>query len=281
MLHVLRSLIVVFACGFCGGIPLVPAGADDVLAPAGAEDGADAANPQQIDLTGVTDRSELAFEEAPAYYALLDRVQSADPAELRQRADTLLKQRWGASPRFRQFPLEEFPLFYDLTQHPDAYRGEPLHLRGHLIRLVKYAAGPNEYGIDTLYEGWLVTPDAETHPTTVICTEIPEGMPIGEELIDGVSVTGYFFKLHTYSSRDNKVRFAPMVLAHRLRWSPTVGETGWPVSTTTMIISVLAAAALAVLVVWIASRRSAEAKQKRFRDAVPETPPEFLDDLPT
>jgi hypothetical protein len=266
MLHALRSLVVVFACG---GM-VAPGGADDVL---------DNLDREDIDLTGVTDRTALAFEESPAYYALLDRARSADPADLRQRAEALRRQRWEDSPRFRQFALEEFPLFYDLTQHPDAYRGQPVDLRGHLIRLVKYAAGPNDYGIDTLYEGWLVTPDAQTHPTTVICTEIPEGMPIGEELIDGVSVTGYFFKLHTYSSRDNKDRFAPMVLAHRLHWSPNVGETGWPVSTTTMIISVLAAAALAVVVVWFTSRQSAAAKQKRFRDAVPETPPEFLDDL--
>jgi hypothetical protein len=272
MLHALRILIVVFACG----ILLVPARADDDLAPAEPGDGEGPAEPN---LSGVTDRSELAFEESPAYYALLDRARNADPAELQQRAEALLQQRWEDSPRFHQFPLEEFPLFYDLTQHPEQYRGQPVHMRGHLIRLVKYAAGPNVYGIDTLYEGWLVTPDAETHPTTVICTGIPDGMPIGEELIDGVRVTGYFFKLHTYSSRDNKVRFAPMVLAHRLHWSPVAGAPGWPVSQTAVVLAVLALAAVAVGIAWMNSRRSAAAKQQRLRESIPESAPEFLNDL--
>jgi hypothetical protein len=268
MLHVLRTLFVVFACGI-------------LVAANSADDARTQLDPPQFDLSAVTDRTPLAFEESPAYYQILDHVRTVDPAALRKRALDLRQQRWEDSPRFRQFPLEEYPLFYDLTQSPDQYRGQPVHMRGHLIRLVKYAAGPNDYGIDTLYEGWLVTPDAATHPATVICTEIPAGMSIGEELVDGVRVSGYFFKLHTYSSRDNKVRFAPMVLAHRLQHAPVAAATGWPVSTTTMIISVLAAAALAIVVAWITARRSAAAKQKRFRDAVPETPPEFLDDLTT
>jgi hypothetical protein len=270
MLHALRNLVVVFACG----IALPPALGDD-----GTPSDEATEVPQEADLTGVTDRTALAFEESPAYYALLERARQADPADLREQARALLRQRWKDSPRFREFPLEEYPLFYDLTQQPDAYRGQPVSMRGHLIRLVKYQAGPNDYGIETLYEGWLVTPDAEAHPTTVIFTEIPEGMPIGEELVDGVSVTGYFFKLHTYSSRDKKTRFAPMVLAHTLQWSPIVAGTGWPLSRTSTILAIFALAAVGALVLRAAFRRQAADRQKRYRESVPDAPPEFLNDL--
>lgn len=268
MLHALRSLVVVFAC-------LIVWAPSPVL----CDDAPETEAEPDIDLSGVTDRTPLAFEESPAYYALLERARRADPQGLEAQARQFLRQRWEDSPRFREFPFEEFPLFYDLTQDPEAYRGQPLHLRGHLIRLVKYAAGPNDYGIDTLYEGWLVTPDAETHPTTVIFTQIPEGMPIGEELINGVSTTGFFLKLHTYSSRDKKTRFAPMVLAHTLEWTPVPAGTNWLLSRTSTIVAILGLAALAILAYGLTSRRHAAARRKRYTESVPTSPPEFLSDL--
>lgn len=236
-------------------------------------------SPVGIDLSQVIDRSELTFEESEAYYAVLDEARQTPVTELRQSAADHVQQRWHQSEKFRQWPLEEFPLFYDLTEHPDEYRGRAVTLRGHLVRLVKYAAGPNDYGIDTLYEGWLVTPDSQTHPATIICTEIPEGMPIGEELTDGVSVTGYFFKLRTYPARDKLTHFAPMILAHRLSWSPVASATGWPVPQSTMIVGVLTLAVIMAIVALMIAKRSRRTREQRYRESVPQTPPEFLNDL--
>lgn len=273
MLHLARHtlapwLLLVAACGqFAAGIAL----AQDVPVPL---------DPQQIDLSGVKDRTDLSFEESPAYYAILDHVRQVAPAELQQQATAAMQDRWEQSPRFSRWPLEEFPLFYDLTQRPDDYRGQPITLRGHLVRLVKYAAGPNEFGIETLYEGWLVTPDAETHPTTVICTEIPPNMPIGEELIDGVSVTGYFFKLHNYSARDRKVRFAPMVLAAELNWSPVAeANTGRPLMYSAIIIGLLVLSCIAGGLAVMVSRRNRHAKLTRQRASAADPSPDFLNDL--
>ena len=233
-----------------------------------------------IDLSHLVDRADLAFEESEAYYGLLDHVRTASEDDLRSEAARLLRTRWEDSPRFRQWPIEEFPLFYDLTQQPESYRGRPVTMRGHLVRLVKYAAGDNEHGIDTLYEGWLVTPDAETHPTTVVCTEIPEGMRVGEELVDGVSVTGYFFKLHTYSSRDRKTRFAPMVLARTMAWTPPNPDSaGFPVTLPVTVAVSVGFILIAGVVVWTSARRTRALRDARFQDTVPKEAPDFLNDL--
>jgi hypothetical protein len=233
-----------------------------------------------MDLSHIKDRSELQFNESDAYYRLLDHVRTVPDRQLRAAAAQLRHSRWEDSPKFRQWPESDFPLFYDMTQHPEEYRGRPVTMHGHLVRLVKYAAGDNAYGIETLYEGWLVTPDAETHPTTVICTGIPPGMPVGEELIDGVSVTGYFLKLHTYSSRDRKIRFAPMVLARTMTWSaPDASATGWPVSQPVMIAALVCLTLASGIIAWVSARRTRTLREARFEDDVPADAPEFLKDL--
>lgn len=266
------------ARSFAGAVTLLTLAAS--LQTVDGDDGADRTVQAGVDLSAVTDRSELSFEETEAYYALLDSASRTARSSLESKARKLISERRDALPELAAQADDDFPLFYDLTQHPEAYRGQPVTMRGHLVRLVKYEAGPNEHGIDTLYEGWLVTPDSQTHPATVICTEIPEGMPIGEELIDGVSVTGLFFKLHTYPSRDNKVRFAPMVLAHTFEWSPEgVSTTGWPISQSAMIATILLLAIVCGLVVWRVSRQDVRSRSARYDDVVPQQPPDFLNDL--
>jgi hypothetical protein len=242
-----------------------------------------ASTPQQMpELSHVSDRTEVSFEESGAYYWLLDLARRIPDSQIRQQAGELVRQRWEQSPRFRAYPLEEFPLFYDLTQEPEVYRGRTVFMRGHLVRLVKYAAGPNDFGIETLYEGWLVTPDSETHPTTVVFTELPEGMPLGEGLIDGVSVAGYFLKLHTYSARDRKTRFAPLVLAETLQWAPppAVADDGL-LQIAIAVSAVLLFAGLLGVVWWLWARQNRRVRRDRFRESVPSTPPDFLNELPS
>jgi hypothetical protein len=197
---------------------------DDALpAVAGAADRSPPARLDPVDfgLQNVADRSELTFEESTAYYAILDHVRRVPDDRLNQAAAAFRAERRAAIPvdphRPREIP-RELPVFVDLLQSPQACRGSPVRLEGHFLRLVSYAAGPNPFGIERLYEGWLVTEDSQLHPSTIVFTELPAGMPMGESLIDGVSVTGYFFKLHTYASRDDKTRFAPLILARTVGW---------------------------------------------------------------
>lgn len=237
-------------------------------------------DPERFHLVDVTDRTELSFEESDAYYAILNHVRSVEATRIRQQAAEVLQKRWRETDRFHKVPVGDFPLFYDLTESPEFYRGRPITLSGHLIRLVKYPAGPNDYGIETLYEGWLVTPDSQRHPTIVAFTRLPAGMEIGEQLIDGVSVTGYFLKLHTYASRDRKTRFAPMVLAHTLTWNPPHGEaSGWPVSNEILTGIVAVLGTFGLVGILVLARRSRLQRRDRFEATLPETPPEFLNDV--
>jgi hypothetical protein len=230
-------------------------------------------------LSVVVDRADLAFAESPAYYSLLEHVRCVPAAALAKAARSLLLERRASSREYADRPPSEFPTFVDMIDHPDEYRGRPVTLRGHVIRLVKYPAGPNNAGIDTLYEAWLVSEHSQQHPSTIICTEIPEGMPIGEELIDGVSVSGYFFKLHTYPSRDKQVRFAPLILAHTPSWHPPgmlpVGELPPAVQYGGLMVLALALCVAA----WMSARRHRRVRERRLRESLPDKPPDFLKSL--
>jgi len=233
-----------------------------------------------FDLSHVTDRSELSFEDSAAYYGILDHARDVSAESLRAAADELRRQHWESSERYRDRPEAEFPTFVGLIEEPASYRGQPVTLSGHLIRLVKSSAGPNDFGINTLYEGWLVTENSQQHPATIICTEIPPGMPIGEELIDGVSVTGYFFKLQTYPSRDKKIRFAPLILAHSMSWNPPVeGAAGWSLSPFVLSLGVVLCTIATLIYFWLSARRHRRQRDVRYRESVPDDPPDFLESL--
>lgn len=235
--------------------------------------------PPEIDLSVVTDRSELSFEESASYYGILGYVREVSAGELSAAASQLHQQRWEDS-EFKNQPESDFPTFVDLIQNPAAYRGQPVTLKGHLIRLIKSIAGPNDFGINTLYEGWLVTEDSQQHPATIICTEIPPGMPIGEETIDGVTVTGYFLKLRTYPSRDRKIRFAPLILAHSMSWNPVDVSPAFSMPPIILYGGLLLCTIAVIVIVWLSTRRNRQLRDARYRKSVPDHPPDFLEFQP-
>jgi hypothetical protein len=53
----------------------------------------------------------------------------------------------------------------------------------------------------------------------VITTSLPEDFPIGEQTVDRVTVTGYFYRMYTYEARDAG-RFAPLLMAQKIEWIP-------------------------------------------------------------
>lgn len=195
--------------------------------------------------------------ERDAYYTVLEHARSVDDQKVRTRAREfrLERIRETARPEAAEALLErpeQFPVFVDLFRNPAAYRGKPVTLRGHVRRLVSYPAGENDVGLDTLYEAWVFTEDSQSNPAVVVCSEIPEGMPQGDQLNERVSVSGYFFKMYGYEARDT-TRVAPLILAVRLQWHPAVEKAAWRPSATEYII--LAAAVLGLtIVVWRLAR---------------------------
>jgi hypothetical protein len=217
----------------------------------------------------VQDRTELAYEERTAYYGILDHVRRVPPAELERAAADFVHRRWSESRDLRTPEEEDFPIFADMLKRPAEYRGQPILLRGHVIRSVKYS-GDNAYDPDSLYEAWLVTPDSQQHPVTIVFTELPAGLTLGEDSVDGVTVSGYFLKLHLYASRDNKGRVAPLILARTIRISgpPTMALPLPPWVIYAVILALIAAVAFYV---WRSNRGDREF-QKQLRARRNESP---------
>ncbi|MDA0832901.1 MAG: hypothetical protein O3A29_06430 [Planctomycetota bacterium] len=161
----------------------------------------------------------ISLAESPAYYAILNHAKVLTAEKLTQAARQQREIRYKVSPLFKDKPVDQFLPFVDLFKHPDAYIGKTVTLTGYTRRLNSISADPNPYGIKTLYELWLFTDDSQNNPLVIVCTDIPDDLPRGDDLINGISVTGYFFKLYGYDAEDSK-RLAPMILAHNVTWNP-------------------------------------------------------------
>lgn len=223
--------------------------------------------PSELDWSVVRDRVEIQGEEYDHYYYLLNLANETNLVELRSEAEAFRRERWAIEGEPKGRSIDRFPSFVDVMLHPEAYRGKPITLRGHTQDILVSQAGENTYGIETLYEAWLYTPDSQQIPTIVICTEIPEGLETGRQLIDGVSVTGYFLKHRAYEAQDGKLHFAPLILAHRLEWNSTNSTTSLP----NWLIG-LGGAGIMLLVgwVWWTFRSDREFNRKRLAaDAAP------------
>lgn len=167
----------------------------------------------------------LTVEDREAYFRILKLTEKLDPDELRQLAHEFREDRHGAS-KYRQRPIAKFPLFVDLFQHPAQYRGRPVSLHGYFRRLVSYDAGKNDQGLNELYEGWFYPDEGQGNPAVVIFLEKPEGLPIGADITEEISVTGYFLKMYGYEAHDT-ARKAPLILAQTVRWRPQRERARW------------------------------------------------------
>ncbi|TXT27522.1 MAG: hypothetical protein FD138_2742, partial [Planctomycetota bacterium] len=176
--------------------------------------------------TGLLSRS-IRPEEATGYFAILNHARQLPLLELKSTAKQFQAERLAVirrDPDFRPYfrkPDAEFPTFADLFRHPESYHGRLVTFRGHLRRLISSSAGENAHGLQQLHEAWLYVDGAQQNPVVVVCTELPPNIPTGSDiLVDFVSATGYFFKRYGYEDRSGQPRFAPLILAQRLEWTP-------------------------------------------------------------
>jgi hypothetical protein len=225
-------------------------------------------------LGAVRDNTRLQLrgnEEAEPYYYVLDFASRIDPGTLESRARRDLT--------FAQF-----------LSSPRNYRGELVQLQGAVKRLIRYEAGPNDYGIGQLYEAWLFTDDSYNNPYVVVCTHIPSGMPTGDAISERVRVAGFFFKNNAYSAADAP-RIAPMILAQRLVWIRPAATPAGPGALEVLAwLGGLGAAAACLVFFWVRHRRRPSSADRLAAtapaalDALDESagaaqPEEFLDEL--
>ena len=220
-------------------------------------------------------RRGLRVEESDAYYHVLAYARKVDLRQLKAAARELQKNRRSAYPQLKRNPDRDFPTFVDLIRNPELYHGKPVALKGHVRHFVEQTAGNNEQDIKTLYEIWLYTDDSQTHPAIAVCTSIPETFPKGEDLIDHVRVTGYFFKLYLYDAQDGNLRFAPLILAHRLEWHPEEATTVLGPAPWAVYVGAVLVLGVIVLLLWRSARKDRAYHQSRLSRHSEATEPDF------
>lgn len=171
---------------------------------------------------------------------------------------------------------------------PDEFRGELLKIEGLLWRLERWKYGDPEDEHDDLYQAWIMTDDSGNNPWTVVFTEKPEGVALGNAIDRRVSVAGYFFKRYAYPT-ETGLHVAPMLIARNLQLAPLApaGQEETAELTKYVIgLLVVIAVAFAFLGGWFVIsdrryRRSRTAKiAERRLDAAPEVVA-HLNELPT
>lgn len=197
-------------------------------APPGAEGSAELSEELLVELKDhIRDFREITPEESASYYTILRQARETEPAQQRAAAAELLQQRRKElkSDAFRQNPDRPYPIYVDMLNNPERFRGRLVTLEGYVRRLL--LIGENEHGLENLYEAWLYTDDSQGHPAVIVFSAKPEEMPEGNDISEHVRVTGYFFKLWRYEAQDND-RFTPMILGHRIQWFPDQSVTTTP-----------------------------------------------------
>ncbi len=165
----------------------------------------------KAELTKLTDQFKIG--------SVTDEVHQRRRAALQRRLD----QRLARYKTCRQNP-EQFQTYVDMYQHPDAWQGELVTLRGHVRHVVSYPADEVLFGERRqLHELWLFTDDSQHNPAVIVTTNLPPDFPKDAEVVDYVTVTGCFFKRYVYGSQDVD-RIAPLILAGNVTWRPTVDQ---------------------------------------------------------
>ncbi len=120
---------------------------------------------------------------------------------------------------YRNHP-ESFPLFADILQNPGRWHGRLVTLRGHVRLVTTHDGDAAMFNRQPLHELWLFTDDSQNSPTVILTPALPKDFPVSADVIETVTVTGCFFKMHVYRSQ-NENRTAPLLLAGHVSWSPT------------------------------------------------------------
>ncbi len=244
----------------------IPSAEEKIRRPISLDGGA-SINPEL--LTQIQDDTVgLTYDDREAYFRILKLTEKLDRVELRTLAAEFKEDRHAVSPRYRRRPVEKFPTFVDLFQHPAEYRGRPVTLHGKFRRLVTYDAGKNDQGFEVLHEGWFYADDGQGNPAVVIFTEKPEGLLGGGDIEEEISVTGYFLKMYGYSAQDT-TRRAPLILAHTVRWHEQKPISVWHPAPQTYLafsVGVLVIALLIGLFVRESQLQTAAWKESRRAD---------------
>lgn len=181
----------------------------------------------------ISDHSRIKATEREAFYQLLAAAARAEMSQL----DRLTRDDYPAAPLFNA---------------PELQRGRLVGLSGVARRITKIVVEDPDiierFGIDHYYEVALFTDDSQGNPLIVCVLELPEGMPIGDQISEAVRIPAFFLKTWTFETaqlnqqaaeqagegqpRKNLKQLAPLLIGKRLHWYTTPGTappgiSGW------------------------------------------------------
>ncbi len=180
-------------------------------------------------LNGVTEAQlrdeELRFRRnrIAAYSRRIEEIYEQERVQDPQGAELKREKRREQAETFRADPFT-YPLVIDAFNRPSECHGEVVSFRGHVRKVTKYPPTENDYGIDDLYELWLFDEEGRGMPVVVVVRELPQGFPVNlreKDVIDGVSVRGYLFKMYAYRGQE-QLHAVPLILAKTVSWAPVV-----------------------------------------------------------
>lgn len=166
------------------------------IIPGPNETDADELTQLKSSLKAVLDRQPLQDVDMSAYWQLMRWSRTRPFAELEKLSR-------------RDVPYSH------LWEEPDLYRGQPVRLKLHIRRVLKYEPSKNPQDLKMVYEAWGWTEDSRSFPFCVVFPEKPEGLPIGTDVDGDFVFVGYFLKWMSYQAYDVK-KYAPLLIG-RLR----------------------------------------------------------------
>ena len=183
----------------------------------------------------IIDKAPLKSREMDAYWRLMAWSRTEPFADLEKQAR-------------RDVP------FTLLFEQPERYRGQPIRLRLHVLRVLEHDKPENSLGITKVYEAWGSTDESSSFPYVVVFPERPEGLPIGTEIHGEIVFAGYFLKVMSYTDKLGKPRGAPLLVG-RTRFVATPSTAPAKSDASTVLIAVLVGGALLLgSLIWMRMR---------------------------
>jgi len=207
----------------------------------------------------VKDNATFLSTEQPAWFALLQQASDLSLVEMAEKSVGKVA-------------------YAQLTNQPDAYRGQSVQVTGRILRESTKPVAKNDFGITELHQLIVAPRGGGQWPIVVYAIELPAGFPRGDNLSEDVVVDGLFFKNWSFPY-DGGMGLAPVLVTPTLAWTSANGGNAngvaplkvadaAPATSKLMVGASLAGGAAVAFVAWAAMQT------RRPRPAF-QTPPEL------
>jgi hypothetical protein len=187
-------------------------------------------------LSSIKDHTVFRAAERDAWFHLIDVLESRGADELEAAS---IHNDMGFVPLFEQ---------------PEHYRGKLVTVRGEARRVLYRQAPKNDQGVQGYHQVVLRPAGGPDSPIIIYCLHLPHGFPVGENIREPVSVTGFFFKNWAYPT-EAAIHSFPTLLARTMQWTRPVEVESRPLQGADFVAMVVISAAVGLSLAWWLVRR--------------------------